>query len=124
MAKLKFSINPKHFLVQLTKNLSLLFFVVFIILLIFEAIQIKKSVDIILNFNEEAAPMVAVKGVRINFDNYNQVVKRIQDAENFRPTGGIRRNPFNLGAPVEESAPLGEGTSNYDESSGLLQSPE
>ena len=120
MAKLNLSLNPKQILSKLTQNLGLLFFVTFMILLVLEGVELKKSVDIVVNLNQEVPPPVEVKGVRINFDNYNLVVERIERAETFRPTGGITKNPFNPEASIDTSSPAPAPSTNDE---GLLQAP-
>lgn len=93
----------KNFSGKLVKNLSWLFFAIFLVLLVFEFFKVQNSVAVINSINQEP-PLVGVeKGIRINFENYNQVVDRIQQASIFRPTDGITKNPFAvpLGPPTQ-----------------------
>ena len=84
----------KNFFSGLVKNLRWVFFTVFLIMLVLEIYQLKNSYSIIVNINQAPAVAGSEKEVRINFDNYNQVVNRIQQAATFEPTGGITKNPF------------------------------
>ena len=79
---------------SLTKNLGWVFFGVFVLLAVLEAFEINSSVQIILESGQEPPLITAEKGVRINFENYNDIVTRINKAPDFEPTGGITNNPF------------------------------
>lgn len=84
----------KNFSGKAVKNLSWLFFAVFLGLLVLEIFEIQNSTAIIFGVNQ-APPVAGVeKGIRINFDNYNAVVGRINQASAFTPSGGISKNPF------------------------------
>ena len=87
-------IDIKSLANKVFKNSSWLFFAGFLVLVLFEIFEINTSVQIILNFNREVPPVNKEKGVRINFDNYNQALLKIQRADTFEPTGGVSRNPF------------------------------
>jgi len=79
---------------NLTKNLAAIFFAGLILLLILEAFELNNSVRLILGSGQEPPLVTQEKGVRINFDNYNEVVKRIEQAPDFQPMGGITKDPF------------------------------
>lgn len=89
------------------KNLSWLFFVFFLMLLVLEIFEIKTSVGIIYNINQSPTVVSKEKGVRINFEAYNKVVNRIESVPNFQPSGGITRNPFadSTPAPTQQPTP-------------------
>jgi len=84
----------KDFFSGLVKNLRWVFFAMFLVMLILEIYQLKNSYFVIADINRAPAAAGSEKEVRINFDNYNQVVDRIQQAATFEPTGGITKNPF------------------------------
>lgn len=84
---------------KFVKNLNWLFFAIFLFLLVLEAFEINSSAKIILDFNNRPEAAITDKGVRINFDNYDQIAKRIQQSDSFQPTGGITKNPFGIAAP-------------------------
>ena len=88
------NIDPKNIASKFAKNLGWIFLAAFGFLLALEILEINTSAQIILNANREPAGIVKEKGVRINFDSYNQVVKRIQEADAFQPAGGNIQNPF------------------------------
>jgi hypothetical protein len=87
--------SVKDFLTKLSKNLAWIFFGVFLLLVLFEIFEINSSVQIFINFNKNSTPPpVKDKSVRINFENYDAVVKRLENGNNFTPTGGVTKNPF------------------------------
>ena len=87
-------IQLKNFAGKLGRNLSWLFFVVFLLILVAEIFEIQTSIKIIMDFRKE--PQVAIKdqGVRIDFTKYDQVVSRIKNAQNFEPSNSVNTNPF------------------------------
>ncbi len=91
-------IGLKNFAVRLTKNLRWVFFVIFLILAVFEITEINNSVQVALQAGKEPVAASKEKGVRINFDDYNRIVQRIQEAQYFQPTGGIAADPFTSSA--------------------------
>ena len=78
----------------LRRNSSFIFLVLIIGLLICEGFVIKNAVFKVLNWSDQIPPITVAKGVRINFTNYDQVVDRIQRAQDFKPEGDTSRNPF------------------------------
>jgi hypothetical protein len=76
------------------KSLGWVFLGAFLILVVLEGFEINRSVQLIYAAGEEPPLVSQEKGVRINFDNYNDVVNRIEQAPNFVPTGGIYTDPF------------------------------
>jgi hypothetical protein len=92
-------ISLKDSAAKLAKNLSWLFFAIFLLLLVFEVFEIKNSADIILNVNQPPAAVNPEKGVRIDFKAYDQIVSRIQNAQNFAPSAGVTKNPFGVPTP-------------------------
>jgi hypothetical protein len=86
--------NFKNLFGNLIKNLRWVFFAGFLIILALEVFQIKNSFSVALNINQEVPVGGSVREVRINFDNYNQAINRIQQAANYVPTGGVTKNPF------------------------------
>lgn len=88
--------SAKAFLSKSLQNLAWLFFAAFVILAIFEIFELNASLQIVLKATKEPPAPPSEKGVRINFDNYDQVVKRIDDSATFRPTGGVGQNPFGV----------------------------
>ena len=134
MAKLP-SLNSatlKIFFGKFLKNLSWMFFAAFLVLLVFEFFEVKSLVKLVLSVSQPPAPFSSQKGVRINFENYNQVVGRIQQADSFVPTGGITKNPFKEPSSSSAAAPgvspsgsapppAGSGGLKADDSGGVLK---
>ena len=90
-----FNLNSvKNLAHKFVKNLSWLFFAAFLLLILFEILEINSSLQIILAVDQESTGIISDKGVRINFKNYNLVVDRIEHSDSFEPTGGITKNPF------------------------------
>jgi hypothetical protein len=79
---------------KLGKNFSWLFYLILIIVLAFEVIEVQKSVEIMLESKREPAVMVKDKGVKINFDDYNAVVKKIENGQIYQPPQNNVSNPF------------------------------
>lgn len=79
---------------NLGSSLSWLFVVLFFILLFFEALEINRSIQIILESNR--IPVVATKqqGVKINFTNYENVIFRMGQSQSFKPSSEAVINPF------------------------------
>lgn len=78
---------------KITNNLGLVFLLMLVTLLILEGLTIQNSVHMILNSNPQVQQVTA-KGVRINFDVYNQVTARIDEAAVFQPSRAQLNNPF------------------------------
>lgn len=87
-------VTIKDYFAKFGKNLTWIFFAAFLILLLLEIFEIKKSVDIGLNLNKEPVVVKGDKGVRINFEEYEKALKRIKDTENFVPTDSVLKDPF------------------------------
>ncbi|MFA5991534.1 MAG: hypothetical protein WC794_04810 [Candidatus Doudnabacteria bacterium] len=95
LAKINFS-AIKDLAVHTVKNLSWLFIFIFFVILILDVMRVKNSVQVVLDINSEPAPKVKEKGVRIDFINYDKVVKRIQDGQGYQPKIELTANPFAL----------------------------
>ena len=95
MKQIQINLNTvKNLANKFIKNLSLLFFAVFLFLIVLEVFEIQISWQIISNADQQPVVTGGEKGVRINFENYNKVVDRIEHSDSFQPTGGITVNPF------------------------------
>ena len=79
---------------KLGKNFSWLFYLIFVVLVVFEIIEIKQSVEIVLASRQEPEVVIKDKGVRINFESYNVVVKKIEGGQSYEPPQDYVRNPF------------------------------
>ena len=92
--KLNAHLDFKLLLGKLAKNAALGFLALLFLILAYEVLEIKTSVGVVLNAGREPALVSHEKGVRINFEAYNQVVKRIEGANSFRPQSFVTANPF------------------------------
>lgn len=102
MASKKIEINMvtiKDFFAKFSKNLTWVFFAIFLLILVFEVFEIKNSVDIAMNLNQ-VLPAKVEKGVRINFEGYDTAIERIKATSNFYPSGGVKNDPFSVPLPV------------------------
>ncbi len=86
----------KDLAVRTVKNLNWLFIFIFFVIFILDVMRIKNSVQVVININNEIVPVVKEKGVRIDFINYDKVVKRIQDGKGYQPKIDVKDNPFAL----------------------------
>jgi hypothetical protein len=78
----------------LKNHMSLMFWLVLLVLLAFEGLAFKVSVNMVLDA-QKAPPMpVQSRGIRINFKDYNDMVKKIENAQNFVPTPEAWADPF------------------------------
>ena len=74
------------------------FVAILLALLVWEILVVKDSVRVVLELENQQAPVAGGrKGVRVNFTDYDQIIKRVDQASVFKPTGGIAKNPF---API------------------------
>ena len=94
MKQINVNVDIKKLFANFSKNLAWLFLILFLVLVALEALEVETSVSIVLQSNRPPAQVVVEKGSRINFDNYNWVVDRINAAKTFQPSGGISNNPF------------------------------
>lgn len=96
MAELKFYKikNLAGALGNMKKNIALVFWLILLIVLITEVFTVKAAVGLILQSHEEVVILQTNQGVRVNFAQYGEVVKRIEGARSFTPSGLIQNNPF------------------------------
>lgn len=84
----------KNYFGRLAQNLSWLFLIVFVAVLVMEFFTLKNSWRIV-NESRIEPPFVAKdKGVRINFENYNFAVKKIEDGRTYEPPQSAIPSPF------------------------------
>lgn len=88
-------VGLKDFFAKVGRNLTWLFLFFFFLLLAFEVLEIKNSVDIAMNLNE-VPPLKTEKGVKIDFAAYDTAVSKINKAKDFQPVGGIKKDPFSV----------------------------
>lgn len=82
----------------LAKNLSLVFFAAFLLIVLLEIFEVNTSLQIILSANKAPAAAPVAKGIRVDFTDYNKIVQRIQQAANFTPSASSSMpDPFGTG---------------------------
>lgn len=90
-----------------------LFLTILLIVLFLDGLVIKDAVGIVLHLESQTAPETPpAAGARINFKDYDFVVQRIQNGQNFKPSDGLTKDPFNPSAPVPPPAPALSGTAS------------
>ncbi len=94
------SSNLKYYYGKLIKNFGWVFLVVLLIIIFFEFFEISVSAQIVLNLNQSMPPVGQNKSERVNFEAYDQIIKRIDSAKNFNATSGVVSNPFDISAPA------------------------
>lgn len=99
-------------------DLRYLFLIILLCTFALDAWVGKAEVDMVLTLQNQQIPAPKGAGVRVDFDNYNKIVQRIQQADSFVPTGGITKNPF---APSQPDNISPQPVSGSSSSNGLLQ---
>lgn len=93
----------------IAKSLGWIFLAAFVVLIILEGFEVNRSVRLIYAAGQEPLLPSQEKGVRINFDTYDEIVSRIEQAPDFVPTGGIYADPFHgngqRNGPVIKTSP-------------------
>lgn len=95
---MKLSLNLNSITSRFKRNKLLIFWVAIIVLLLAEIWVLKGSIGILF----DTKPQVPVSGtsaqvVHINFDQYNSVIKKLDDANSYQPIEVPVSNPFSLG---------------------------
>lgn len=103
MKDIKFNFDLKTLGRKMTKSASWLFFAALLLLLVFEVLEVKTSVDIALSAGQTQLVPSSQKGVRIDFAGYQTIINRIQAAQNFTASTTIAQDPFSV--PVPAGAP-------------------
>ncbi len=78
----------------LKKNIGLVFWAILAVVIILEIFVIKASVLKVVESHSEPISQVKEKGVRINFEDYNKVINRINAAKDFEVTKPVVNDPF------------------------------
>ncbi len=78
------------------KNIGLVFWLILLFLIIFELFAVKTSISQIVASYEEPEIVSKEKGVRIDFESYNQVVGKIERGKDFEVENRAAENPFGL----------------------------
>ena len=84
---------------KIFRNLSWVFFLAFLVLLVFEGFEVNKSVSLVLQVNQTPAVSATASGShtnRIDFNAYNAAVQRIQSGQTFIASTTIANDPFSV----------------------------
>lgn len=109
MKNTKISINLKD-LRHLKFDARYLFLVILLGVLAMSGLVARDAVSMVLLLENQVAPVADLgPGARINFTDYDYDLKRIQDGQNFTPSGGLSRNPFD---PANANEPLTAPSTN------------
>lgn len=91
-----------------------------LLILVMEGLVIRDALKIVLQLEGQAAPQAPRGGVRINFEDYDANLKRLENGKNYQPSGGTSRNPFSASSPEPAAQPP---TSGGVGPSGVLEAP-
>jgi hypothetical protein len=76
-------------------KISYLFLVLLLGILVLEGLEIKKSFLVVMSLQKQELPISQkMRGVRVNFADYDSIIKRIEQSKNYNPTIIIEKNPF------------------------------
>ena len=78
----------------LKKNVGLVFWAILFIVIILEIFVIKDSILKVVESNSEQVSPKKEKGVRVNFEDYDKVINRIDAAVDFEVTEPVANDPF------------------------------
>src|SRR5437868_6822334 len=92
MNKIKFQILS--LLGKLRGSISIFFSAALVLLIIFEILVLKRAITTVLNIARANPTVQASQLVRINFNAYDKIVKRIQDAPSYVPDQSLYSDPF------------------------------
>lgn len=87
------SFDLKGIVSKARANIGLTLWAALIVLILLEGWVVQRSVSILLSANQ-VEPNAKTQTVRVNFNLYDTIVKRLEDNSSFIPTGVTARNPF------------------------------
>ncbi|HAG27484.1 TPA: hypothetical protein DCG61_01730 [Patescibacteria group bacterium] len=95
MKNLSLSFDIKGILPALFKKFSLVLWIALALLIVAEGLIIKRSFDKIMTANDSSL-YANVQLVRVNFNTYDQIEKRLNENTNFLPSTPVSPDPFGL----------------------------
>lgn len=87
------TINTSSLIAMLQKNINIVLAVFVIIMMLLEALVIKRSVNMVLQVKNQV-PNFQTRIVRVNLQKYSEIEKRIQDSEDFSAQSPSVNSPF------------------------------
>ncbi len=91
--KLNFNFSFADIYTKAKQNISVVLLVVLVVLLLAEIWTIKGSWGV-LSDSKDNTLIVPPKLVRVNFNSYESIVKRIEQSAVYEPEPLVQRNPF------------------------------
>ncbi|MDE2311859.1 MAG: hypothetical protein KGJ93_02085 [Patescibacteria group bacterium] len=74
-----------------------LFLLVLLIVLALDIMVIKNSVGVVLGWGSVPPPLpTKTSGIRVDFQDYQDILTSMQQAQNFQPTASVSKNPFGI----------------------------
>lgn len=92
MKKIKFKIIS--FFGKVRGSAPILLTAALVVLLCMEVLVLKRAITTVLNIARANPTVEASQLVRINFSDYEKIVKRIQSAPGFKPNQTLGSDPF------------------------------
>lgn len=92
---MKLSFNFSTIYSKAKQNTSILLLIILAILILMEAWTLKGSWTV-LSDSTDSTLIIPAKLIRINFNTYDAIVKRVDNASNYAPQPFIYRNPFGI----------------------------
>jgi len=92
---MKLSLNFSGIYSKAKQNPSIMLLIVLAILVLLEAWTIKGSWGV-LSDSKNTTLIVPAKLIRVNFNVYNTIVKRVDNASTYAPDPFVSRNPFGI----------------------------
>jgi hypothetical protein len=93
--KLNTSLNLRPLLGKLRANVTIVFWILLIALILLEAWVLKKSYDKVRVAKEEVQISVS-RQVRINDEAYNKAIKRVETGNTYQPQPALESAPFGV----------------------------
>lgn len=93
----KLTVSFKNILLKFTslkKRISAIFWLALLIIFVLEFFVISNSINLILGMYKNPQAVKKTPGVRINFENYNYVIERMEKGKTFQNSPRVSKNPF------------------------------
>ena len=94
MKNINFSLDFQSLGAKFRSNSTLIFYLVFILILLFELWVLYPAGRQILASQGAPQGIVPSKGVRLDFEEYEQSINRIENGKDYSPEPPIFQNPF------------------------------
>jgi hypothetical protein len=92
---------PKNLILKLSlgvksykKGISLSIWLILLAILVQEGFAFQRVAQMVSKSRTEPFVVIKDRGVRVNFENYNAVISKIENGKTFTASSTISRNPF------------------------------